>query len=135
MDTLTPKLGFIQWGPETPLPGEVFGLTQAGPQIDLFGEQVIVIVHIIAKELEGFDKTSPACNDFRPPSERRSGVANSSKTRTGSAVESTVVVLVRRCGFVVCTTAARTTSSADAAKRKRSWYHSLATIGPLVWDV
>ena len=60
----------------------------------------------------------PAMISARPP-ERRSTVANSSNTRTGSSVLRTVTVLVSRIRSVRAATAARTTAGAEMAKSGR----------------
>ncbi len=60
----------------------------------------------------------PAMISARPP-DRRSTVANSWKTRTGSAELSTVTALVRRMRCVRTAAAARTVEGAETAKSER----------------
>ena len=60
----------------------------------------------------------PAMISARPP-DRRSSVAKSWKTRTGSSELSTETALVRRMSFVRSAAAASTTAGAETAKSGR----------------
>jgi hypothetical protein len=49
---------------EAPLPGDAFGDVQTGQQVDLFREQVVVVVQVKSKQLEGFDECAVTSDDL-----------------------------------------------------------------------
>lgn len=51
-------------GTEATLPGDAFGGVQPGQQVDLFGEQVVVVLQVKAKQLEGFDEGAATGDDL-----------------------------------------------------------------------
>lgn len=103
----------------TARPADVLGVAQAQQQLELLGEEAVVVGQLVAEQ--GNDSTNeprPAMFSARPP-DSRSSVAKSWKTRTGSSELSTDTALVRRIWLVRSAAAASTTAGAETAKSGR----------------
>ncbi len=95
-------------------PVDVGFFAELEQEFELFGEERVVVFEAQAEERKGFgEEPRPATISARPP-EIRSSVANSWKTRTGSAAESTVTALVRRMLLVRAAAAERMTTGAES---------------------
>ena len=104
---------------KAPLPGDALGRVEPQQQVELLGEQRILVRQVVAEQRERLVKTPrPAITSARPP-DSRSTVAKSSNTRTGSAVGRMVTALASRTFVVTCAIAASTTGVAAIAKSSR----------------
>ena len=84
-------------------------------QVELLGEQLVVVVEVVPEERERMKDPRPAMISARPP-DRRSSVAKSWNTRTGSSELITLTALVRRILLVRSAAAASTTAGVETAK-------------------
>ena len=93
-------------------PGHVLGLPQLEQELELLGEQLVVVDEVVTKSgNDSMNDPRPAMISARPP-EMRSSAAKSWKTRTGSSELMMLTALVRRM-FLVCSVAAASTTAGE----------------------
>ena len=78
------------------LPGQDGVVAEFEQHAQLLVEECVIVRRAVAKQRIGLDEGARGRNDLARPSEIRSKVANCSKSRTGSWVDSTVTAVLSR---------------------------------------
>ncbi len=114
-------------------PRDVLLVAKAKEQLELLGEQLVVVGEVVAEEWKGLDEGAAARHDLGAAARERSSVANCWKTRTGSSELITLTALVRAIRDVRSAMAASAMAGAETAKSGR-WCSPIPKTSRPTWS-
>src|SRR4051812_37978902 len=133
LDRAGPHRCVLERWPVAARPRHAGGVADLDQQLELLGEELVVVVEVVAKSgKDSMKEPRPAMISARPP-DSRSTWAKSWKTRTGSSELRTETALDNRMRLVRTATAARTVAGEETRKSGR-WCSPIAKRSRPSWS-
>jgi hypothetical protein len=109
----------VQGRPKAALPGDPFGSVELAQQLELLGEQIVVVGEIVAEQRKRLGEDATSDDELGPPAGDEVQGRKISNTLTGSAVLRMVTALAKRMRLVRAAMAASTTAVAETDMSSR----------------